>query len=427
MKPDEKYFPVLSSNEGFSSWWKDLYVVALATGMDCCLNFATAPSPHEPGFTDYTKRNRWFFYILSKTVKTNEGRTIIDRFRTSADGRATLQAIYEKGLNSGAASITSATRMEELMAMRLDKNYSKPYVNFINEFLRRAQQYNDMQMNRDERFSEGFTMTMLKNAVSPVRELAALQARERHNVAMGGSSYDYTQYVALLKDEAERLDGLRRKRSDRSAHVTEISTEGDSSAEEDALYQAFKTALRTRRDENSPGWMDTKVFSKLTPEAKSTWNKIPEADRQTILQGFRQVNFSQLTEDEGESIKSEQSENVENSSSDRGEETGSEDSNDRKVNIAETSDTNVKDKAHPGNVARVLGQKSAKTPSTKRSTNVAQWKVSNVDWKTGDGTTANSPTNQDDTNTTSIDWPVTGKALSDLWQEDESSSDEDFL
>ena len=73
MKPDEKYFPVLSSNEGFSSWWKDLYVVSLATGMDCCLNFATAPLPHEPGFGDYTKRNRWFFYILSKTVKTNEG------------------------------------------------------------------------------------------------------------------------------------------------------------------------------------------------------------------------------------------------------------------------------------------------------------------------------------------------------------------
>ena len=83
-------------------------------------------------------------------------------------------------------------------------------------------------------------------------KLAALQARERHNVAMGGSSYDYSQYVALLKDEAERLDGLRRKRSDQSAHVTEISTEGDSSAEEDALYQAFKAAMRARRDESSP-------------------------------------------------------------------------------------------------------------------------------------------------------------------------------
>ena len=254
--------------------------------------------------------------------------------------------IYHKGLNSGSSGISSATRMEELMAMRLDKNYHKPYVNFINKFLQRAQQYNDLQINPDERFTEGFTMTMLKNAVSPILALAQLQARERHDVAKGAPAYDFAQYVALLKDEAERLDGLRRKsKSDRTAHVTEISPEGESSEEDNALIQAFKTMLRKRRDETSPGWMDTKIFSQLTPEAKSTWNKIPESDCETILTQLRQVNYSQLTEDEGESTKSE---DVENSSSDRGDTDDPDDNPDRKINMAATSGNDV---THPGNIA----------------------------------------------------------------------------
>ena len=155
-----------------------MYVVALATGMECCLNFSHAPSPGDPNFDDFTRRNRWFFYLLNKTVKTNEGRTILDKYRSAANGRGALMEIYHKGLNSGSSGISSATRMEELMAMRLDKNYHKPYVNFINEFLRRAQQYNNLQINPDERFTEGFTMTMLKNALSPILALAQLQARE---------------------------------------------------------------------------------------------------------------------------------------------------------------------------------------------------------------------------------------------------------
>ena len=345
----------------------------------------------------------------------------MDKYRSAADGHGALMEIYHKGINSGSSGISSATRMEELMAMRLDKNYHKPYVNFINEFLQRAQQYNDLQINLDERFTEGFTMTMLKNAVSPISALAQLQARERHDVAKGASPYDFAQYVVLLKDEAERLDGLRRKsNSDRAAHVTEIFPEGESSEEDNALIHAFKTMLRKRRDETSPGWMDTKIFSQLTLEAKSTWNKIPELDRETILTQLRQVNYSQLTEDEGESTKSE---DVENSSSDRGDTDDPDDSPDCKINMAATSGNDV---THPGNIARVLGQKSAKQPSTKRSTNVVQWNVSNVDWQAKDGRMADDRNSQDDTKGVSIDWPSTGKSLSDLWQEDESSSDEDF-
>ena len=171
--------------------------------------------------------------------------------------------------------------------------------------------------------------------------------------------------------------------------------------------------------------MDSKVFSKLTPEAKSTWNKIPETDRQTILDGFRQVNFSQLTEDGGES-NSNESEDFENSSSDRGDNGTTDEGDDRKVNVAETSTDNVKDKAHPGNIARVLGQKTAKKPATKRSANVTQYEIKNVDWGAEKGRKANDPPNQEDTKKVSIDWPSTSKPLSDLWQEDESSSEQDF-
>ena len=301
MKPDEKYFPVLTNPEEWGQWWKDLHTISLATGMDACMNFAGAPQPGDPDHGDFIRRNRWFYYILTKTVKTNEGKAILDRHNTAGDGRAALHEIYHKCLNSGASGVSSQTRMEELIGMRIDKGYSKPYTHFINNFLRRAQQYNDLQTDHTARFTEGFIMTLLQNAVSGVPALAQLRARERHEVAMGRPSYDFARYTLLLKDEAERLDGLRRKnRHDRSANVHELFSAEDSSEEDNALYQAFKTALqRVRRDESSPGWMDNKVFSKLTPEAKSTWNKIPETDRQTILDGFRQVNFSQLTEDGG--------------------------------------------------------------------------------------------------------------------------------
>ena len=57
---------------------------------------------------------------------------------------------------------------------------------------------------------------------------------------------------------------------------------------------------------------------------------------------------------------------------------------------------------------------------------MVQWNVSTVDWQAKDGRMADDCNSQDDTKGVSIDWPSTGKSLSDLWQEDESSSDEDF-
>ena len=58
-----------------------------------CLDFAHAPSPGDPNFNDFTRRNRWFFYLLNKTVKTNEGQTILDKYHSAADGCAAMPKI----------------------------------------------------------------------------------------------------------------------------------------------------------------------------------------------------------------------------------------------------------------------------------------------------------------------------------------------
>ena len=139
--------------------------------------------------------------------------------------------------------------------MYIDKNYSKPYVHFINDFLSRAKKYNDLQLNPTARLADGFVMNLLQTAVSGVPGLAQLQARERHDIAKGEPAYDFDRYTALLKDEAERLDGLRRiSRQERNVHFSEMHPIGDPEDDDDALYQAFKAMVRrARRDESSPG------------------------------------------------------------------------------------------------------------------------------------------------------------------------------
>ena len=422
MKPDEKYFSILRSPDEFPNWWKGTYTVCLATGMDPCINFAYAPQPGDPDWPDFYRRNRWFYYILYKVVQTSEGRRILDDHATTADGRAVLMELYYKTMNSGASGITSTTRMDELIQMRIEKGYAKPYVTFINNFVKKGKEYNDLQTDPASRFSDGFLMQLLKNAVSTVPQLAEIHARERKDQANGMSPYDFTKYLMLLKDEAERLDGLRRKaRRDRDVNMIEQSSAEESTAEDNALIQAFKAMIqRNRRNESSPGWMDAKIFSQLTPEAKSTWNKIPEDDRDAIIKGLRQVNYSHITDDGGESNKSE---DFENSSSDRGDD-NSDEADDRKINVTETSDgENATDKAHPGNIARVMGQKTAKTPSTKRVASVARWNINSAARGESD------QINQDDAEKATIDWPITGYAMDDLWKEEkfvDHSSDEDF-
>ena len=92
--------------------------------------------------------------------------------------------------------------------------------------------------------------------------------------------------------------------------------------------------------------------------------------------------------------------------------------------MTETSDgENATDKAHPGNIARVMGQKTAKTPSTKRVASVARWNINSAARGESD------QINQDDAEKATIDWPITGYAMDDLWKEEKSvdhSSDEDF-
>ena len=139
---------------------------------------------------------------------------------------------------------------------QLTSSWNKGYLEFINDFVIKAEVYNETQPLPEARLNQTILMTMLQRAVSTVHRLAEVQVRECHAIAEGRPAFTYDVYVTLLKAEAERLDKTRKQRSfqrqesNSQRRVNEtILSQGDDDSDEDAVtYEVFKAMMKNKRD-----------------------------------------------------------------------------------------------------------------------------------------------------------------------------------
>ena len=74
--------------------------------------------------------------------------------------------------------LAAQEKLQELTTIQLDGSWNKGYVEFINDFVTKAEIYNETQPLPDSRLNEAMLMTLLQRAVSTVSKLAEVKSRE---------------------------------------------------------------------------------------------------------------------------------------------------------------------------------------------------------------------------------------------------------
>ena len=384
MKPEIKYFPTLTDIRNFPSWWDQFCTVANGTGLSKQIDFSYRVPNDE--MMDFTARNKWLFVILDVRVKTMEGRVILRRHRNRHDGRAALSEIYASGRASATADIQSQERLARLTTTRLDTTWTKPYSDYINEFMTEAEIYNENQTNPAALLTSDMVMMMLQRAVQGINSLAQVKARERHAIAEGRPAYNLQTYTSLLKDEAERIDEVRiaMRNRRRQANVTEIQNADEADLEDVSGDHGTELQVNRTAIANPASRLDDKTWDVLSPDAKKAWIQFPEKDREMIvgkMKGVRRVNFHETipqddtpTDDPDAAVTDDANGEIEL------------EVNETKTSLSKDRKVDSKSGTHPANLSRMLssgskGPNNKAASTAKRSINTVEWRSAATEWK----------------------------------------------
>ena len=158
----------------FPMWWDTFSSVAQGTGCGRVISFVYVPNDEE--YEDFWGQNQWIFVVLNNVIEFSEGKFILRKHHNSQDGRAVLVDLYKHARQSGAIDLAAQEKLQELTMIQLDRSWNKGYVEFINNFVTKAEIYNETQPLPDSCLNEAMLMTLLQRAVSTVSKLAEVRS-----------------------------------------------------------------------------------------------------------------------------------------------------------------------------------------------------------------------------------------------------------
>ena len=368
--------------------------------MGLVANFKYKPTSEDLEW--YRHACQYTYMMLTKKVKTIEGKTILRERRGDQDGRIALFYLWQDGKSSTAAQLRSEDILQEIINYRVEPGTTKSYLKSIDDLIAKMQDYNERQTDNSMVLTPTMQRVHLERAVEPVKGLREIKDRERQDVANGRAPLTSSGYISLLKNQASMMDKVRaksRRTPSRSVNVANgyrsinvadgyygnDNDEGngnDSNTSDDfdtmIEYQVFKAMQKM-----APGVrMDGESFKELSVEAKKAWSRLSSKDKTVILKASKddtstmKVNVAESSVVDGEQ-----------------ESEGGEPEDRTEVNMAQSD---AKSKAHPGNINRMLSSsangkskdkdkdKKKSSTSTSRSVNTVKFQVSNVNWSTPD-------------------------------------------
>ena len=451
MKPEIKYFPVLSSWDGYNDWSDSFKATCGGTGLHHHMDFYYDPPLDEKAYFDGL--DRWLYVILDNRVKVTAGRDILRKEKGNLSGRMVMLKLWQHSVQSSEGDLSAEQRLINITGMVLDSSWNGTCLEFIDEFEKEVDTYNGLCATKLQMISEDMAITFLRRAVLGVKPLADVKARERHAIVEGRPKYTLEKYLSLLKDEAGRIDSLRtraverrhetmiksgrkpstsrvgtrpRRRINKTEMLPDIEeTQEDDSGEQDPesyenLLEVFKVVMGDK-----PQRMDADSFEKLSPEGRKLWRQLSLPDRSTMLgskpESTRAVNVHEVQE--GTQMEHPPSE--ENDDDGHGTSTGT-----TEINNSESkaqSRSNAKSTAHPGDIRRSLSGSAAKTGGrSARAANSVEWGANRVSYfSEEDDIPANDdPYASGDSDGETSNWPAFDSSFADCWPG--SSDEEDF-
>ena len=366
-----KLFRKLESDKKYIGWKDDFETAAHGTGLGNLLEESYVPSSDER--EDFEARNNWFFTILWEKCQTPSARFILDNYKETQDGQAAYAEIKRDYELSTTADLYTDELFELITQSKFNPRQGTSAMAFISDLEKTMNEYNRLVRDTSQRISEASRRVFVNNALEGVAEFRAIKSRERDRIAMYGDSarLNYIQYLGLVRETAKSYDRTQALRSRRNNNASQMYAgyhdSGQNEREDDRFevqYQAhMSSAGETAR-------VDTDLWNTMSPEDKQHWIKINPEIRSKIRASSsgehgggggqqRKVNFAATQEmDSNEDHDATE----DNDNGEQGEDTTQVEAN---RSLQETNQ--VKGKAHPADIRRVLGgAPSKKPPSTPK-------------------------------------------------------------
>jgi hypothetical protein len=365
-KADLKAFSEYKSLDGYAAWIEDTIAVMRAQGLGDVADPTYMPDRSDPyAVAEFERKQSFVYMMLQKKVIAPTAKRVVKMFKRSYDGQKALDALAIQGCRSTEAILAGRTILMNLTREQFDPRGKRSALLFITHFEEQVEKYNDQQTDPDLLLNETQLKNWLQTSLSQVSALHAVANREHEDMIRGGRPLTYDEYLQAIKGSATLYD--QKRNGTRSIHMADTTDD----ARQDFLDEITELMVNVTKRRTPGATMNKDTWKSISKEGQEIWDKLSSSDKQKILQYAMKRGTSKGTATVNEAVLSigEEPEEVGEVAMDQGDELIDDEVHEAEVNAAISK---AKAEAHPGDVRRVLSQKS-KAKNKVSEVKFAQW------------------------------------------------------
>jgi hypothetical protein len=371
MKCDIKAFTKLKDIANYDPWFKDTMATLRAQGIDIVLDPNYQPDPNS-----YDENVEWdgiqaFSYaMLRYTVRPIELRQYVDAHSEDSDAQRVFILMTDHVRNSTYAIIVTREMLQEIITTRLNfKTWTKSAYEFVVTLDQMFELYNNQQSNVHLHINESMKRTYMQNALMGIRAFQEVTDRETDRMIMGGTPFNYNEYMTAVKSVASKIDVTRKSKNSRDVNLHLLDDEGIEDIDVPSKeYDINEVKRKFRNPSDYASQMNKETWTSLSKDTQEIWDNISKEDKAKLLNyGMKRaeratkVNVHELDDKKDITANAHEFNPPEE---DPGNEESKESTNDNgSINVNNVL-TGIRSEAHAGDPRRMMGTSQ---PAVKKS------------------------------------------------------------
>jgi hypothetical protein len=248
----------------------------------------------------FARKNRFMYSIFEAKIKTYMGISIVRSHETDRNAQTVWRKLVDHQTTSTVGALTRESLLAHLTTFKLDTNtWRGTHVSFIVNFQDKIQEYECLTPPADH-YSDELKRTLLMQAVSQVRDLAAIKTQLQLEVVQGCPMPNFAGYVGLILSTYQILDQRLTKTAARAmvnkpTSITANTHDFKSEYEEDhqGYYENYSHEIDTETFNIDTDAMDLEIYHaqhsgafKKVPNRfnhisldRATWHNLPQEDK----------------------------------------------------------------------------------------------------------------------------------------------------
>ena len=231
-------------------------------------------------------KQQFLFSVFAEKLQTDKGKHLIAKYFDTSDAQAVFRELIEFHSRSviGLGQKTDLLRYITTAKLGQGSNWNGNVHSFIVHYLEQIRQYEQIAPTT-EHIPESLKMTLLQNAVEPVRELNEVKTTSNLLSTQSGKTIGFNEYQEVLTNAALVFDGRERNTSAKRRQVFthDINTPIDDILSPPEEEWGDDQQYPSSYDVNQTVLVPSDRWGKLSKAGKDLWRKMNQEDRAVLL------------------------------------------------------------------------------------------------------------------------------------------------